>query len=125
MPENTVLVDLNRVGLGLMEIVTEPDLQTAFDAYSFARELAFVLKSIDTCNASGLSIGEGAFRVDVNVSLHRLDSNRNCLPGVCVELKNLGNFKTLLKATEYEIKRQTKLISDNQKIQMETRTYDG
>ncbi len=125
LPSNTILVDLNRAGLGLMEIVTEPDFETAFECYSFVRELAFVLKSIGTCDASGISIGEGSFRVDVNVSVHKRDAEGKVLPGVRVELKNLGNFNTLLKATDYEIKRQIELVEANKTVDLETRTFDG
>lgn len=123
LPPSATLVDLNRAGLGLMEIVTEPDFESAFDCYSFVRELAFLLRSLGTCDASGVSIGEGSFRVDVNVSVHRTTSDNQLLPGARVELKNLGNFNTLLKATEYEIKRQMSLVEKGQEIQTETRTF--
>jgi aspartyl-tRNA(Asn)/glutamyl-tRNA(Gln) amidotransferase subunit B len=125
LPDNTVLIDLNRAGVGLMEIVTEPDFETAFDCYSFVRELAFLLRSIETCDASSVSIGEGSFRVDVNISLHKQDNNGNLLPGVRVELKNLGNFNSLLKASEYEIKRQASLLKEDKQILAETRTFDS
>jgi aspartyl-tRNA(Asn)/glutamyl-tRNA(Gln) amidotransferase subunit B len=125
IPANAILVDLNRAGLGLMEIVTEPDFETAFECYSFTRELAFLLRSIETCDASGGSIGEGSFRVDVNVSVHKVDAQGNTLPGVRVELKNLGNFNTLLKATEYEIKRQKPLVLEDKDVELETRTYNS
>lgn len=125
LPKNTTLIDLNRAGMGLMEIVTEPDFEEAFDAYSFTRELALVLRSIGTCDAQ---MGEGGFRVDVNVSVHKLDKSTDpptVLPGVRVELKNLSSFNAVLKGTEYEIKRQKELVKNNQPISLETRTYDS
>lgn len=97
LPENTTLVDLNRAGMGLMEIVTDPDFEEAFDSYSFSRELALMLRSIGTCDAA---MGEGGFRVDVNVSVHKVDKQTDqLLPGVRVELKNLNSFNAVLKGT--------------------------
>lgn len=125
LPQKSLLIDLNRAGTGLIEIVTEPDFESAFDCYSFARELAALLKSIGTCKSQ---VGEGGFRVDVNVSVHQIDkmSNPNkILPGVRVELKNLSSFNAILKGTEYEIKRQQELIRKKEKIYFETRTYDS
>ncbi|CAF0740454.1 unnamed protein product [Brachionus calyciflorus] len=124
LPRNSVLIDLNRAGMGLMEIVTGPDFEEAFDCYSFARELALVLRSIGTCDAQ---MGEGGFRVDVNVSVHQMDKSTNpptVLPGVRVELKNLSSFNAILKGTEYEIRRQKELIRKKEPIRLETRTYD-
>ena len=64
---NVLLIDLNRAGIGLMEIVTEPDFESAFDAYSFVRELAFILRSLGTCTDS---MGDGAFRGLSNTHKH-------------------------------------------------------
>ena len=125
MFENSLLIDLNRAGMGLMEIVTDPVFEDAFEAYSFVRELALVLRLIGTCNGV---IGEGSFRVDVNVSVHELEKSSDppkVLPGTRVELKNLASFNDILKATEYEIKRQKKLVKSKEKVVMETRTYDS
>lgn len=122
LPQDFTLIDHNRTGLGLMEIVTEPDFETAFESYSFVRELALTLKSLDTCNAN---MSNGEFRVDVNVSCHKLDSQGNISPGVRVELKNLNSFSSVLKATEIEIKRQKSLISSGKSVKRETRTYDS
>ena len=125
IPSTAMLIDLNRAGIGLMEIVTEPDFESAFDCYSFTRELALVLRSISTCSAL---MNDGAFRVDVNVSVHKQDKSTDpptLLPGIRVELKNLNSFASVLKATEYEIKRQKTMIKENKTIHMETRTYDS
>jgi Glu-tRNA(Gln) amidotransferase subunit E-like FAD-binding protein len=103
-----------------MEIVTEPDFENAFDAYSFVRELALVFKSIGTCSAN---MSNGEFRVDVNVSLHHNNGPIN--NGVRVELKNLNSFSSVLKATEIEINRQKSLIKSDKLIERETRTYDS
>jgi aspartyl-tRNA(Asn)/glutamyl-tRNA(Gln) amidotransferase subunit B len=120
-----VLIDLNRSGTGLMEIVTEPDFEHAFDCYSFVRELALFLRSLGACDAV---MNEGSFRVDVNVSVHEVDRSVTptlIMPGVRVELKNLSSFNAVLKASEYEIKRQKQLLRDGKKIEAETRTYDS
>ncbi len=69
LAENSMLIDYNRAGAGLMEIVTEPVFEEAFDVYSFVRELALVLRSI---NAAETIMDDGGFRVDVNVSVHKL-----------------------------------------------------
>lgn len=123
-PKNSTLIDFNRCGQGLMEIVTEPDFENAFDCYSFVRELALVLKSIGTCSAN---MSNGEFRVDVNVSCHKLDPTNKqlLLDGVRVELKNLNSFSSVLKATEIEITRQKSLIKSDKLIKRETRTYDS
>jgi aspartyl-tRNA(Asn)/glutamyl-tRNA(Gln) amidotransferase subunit B len=122
-PKDFTLIDHNRTGLGLMEIVTEPDFENAFDSYSFVRELALTLKSIGTCTAN---MSNGEFRVDVNVSCHYRDSATGILgQGVRVELKNLNSFSAVLKATEIEIKRQKTLITSGQAILRQTRTYDS
>jgi aspartyl-tRNA(Asn)/glutamyl-tRNA(Gln) amidotransferase subunit B len=123
LPNNSTLVDLNRAGMGLMEIVTEPDFEDAIESYSFARELALVLRSLGTCDAK---MAEGGFRVDVNISVHRIDKEtQQLLPGTRVELKNINTFTSLLRATQYEIKRQKKLLSENKPIELETRAYDS
>lgn len=121
---HSTLIDLNRVGIGLMEIVTEPDFDEAFDSYSFARELALYLRSLGTCEAQ---MSDGGFRVDVNVSVHERDpKNPNeLLPGIRVELKNLNSFNAVLKATEYEIERQKKVVLAGGRVELETRTYNS
>lgn len=124
LQSDSTLIDLNRVGMGLMEIVTEPDFDEAFDSYSFARELALTLRSLGTCEAN---MSDGGFRVDVNVSVHERDPNDpdRVLPGVRVELKNLNSFNAVLKATEYEIERQKGLVLSGGRVELETRTYDS
>ena len=107
-----------------MEIVTEPDFDEAFDSYSFARELALTLRSLGTCEAQ---MSDGGFRVDVNVSVHEPDPANpdQLLPGVRVELKNLNSFNVVLKATEFEIERQKKVVLGGGRVELETRTYDS
>lgn len=79
LPEGSVLIDLNRAGMGLMEIVTEPCFKSAFESYSFVRELAMVLRTLGTCEAV---MSEGGFRVDVNISVHKVDKQTgDTLPG--------------------------------------------
>lgn len=116
--QHRTLIDLNRCGTGLIEIVTKPDLQSSLEGESFLRELNRLLLKFNICEQSGL---ETAVRVDANVSLHRKDTQPD---GSRVEIKNLGSFIDVRQAIDFEIKRQEQLLSSNYPIPKETRTYD-
>ncbi|CAF2107432.1 unnamed protein product [Rotaria magnacalcarata] len=116
--QNRTLIDLNRFGTGLIEIVTKPDIQSSLEGESFLRELNRLLIKYNICEQSGL---ETALRVDANVSLHRKDTTPD---GSRVEVKNLGSFMDVRQAIDFEIKRQEQLLANNYPIQKETRTYD-
>ena len=116
--QHRTLIDLNRFGTGLIEIVTKPDLQSSLEGESFLRELNRLLLKYDICEQSGL---ETAVRVDANVSLHRMNTQPD---GSRVEIKNLGSFLDVRQAIDFEIKRQEQLLTNNLPILKETRTYD-
>lgn len=110
------LVDFNRAGIPLMEMVTEPDLSTAKEARKFAEELKLILKYLGVSDAD---MEKGQLRVEVNISLSR-DKNM----GTKVEIKNLNSFKIVEQSIGYEIKRQAELLDKGEKIIQETRGWD-
>lgn len=109
-------VDFNRAGVPLMELVSEPVIQSAEEAGRFARELQTLLRYI---GASDANLEKGEMRFDANVSV----SNTDAL-GVKVEIKNLNSFRSLERAITHEIERQTKLLSEGKEITQETRGWD-
>lgn len=111
------LVDLNRAGTPLLEIVSEPDMHTAAEAKAYAKELYLLMKYADV---SDVDLYHGNMRFDVNVSL---SSDPKTL-GTRTETKNLNSFKSVEKAVEYEIKRQSELLDKGQEIVQETRGWD-
>jgi len=111
------LVDFNRAGIPLMELVTEPDLHSAGDARKFAEELRLILKYLDV---SDVDMEKGQMRIEVNVSLS--DSKEL---GTKVEIKNLNSFRAVEKAIEHEIKRQSKILESGKKVVQETRGWDA
>jgi aspartyl-tRNA(Asn)/glutamyl-tRNA(Gln) amidotransferase subunit B len=113
------LVDLNRAGVPLMEIVSEPDIRSAEEAGSYLRDLRAILQYLDVCDGN---MEEGSFRCDANVSL-RPEGNSSL--GVKAELKNLNSFKAVEKALDYEIERQTRVLSEGGTISQETRLWDS
>ncbi len=102
----------------MIEIVTQPDIQSSLEGESFLRELNRLLIRYNICEQSGL---ETSVRVDANVSLHRTDTKPD---GSRVEIKNLGSFIDVRQAIDFEIKRQEQLLTNNDPIPKETRTYD-
>lgn len=113
------LVDYNRAGLPLMELVTEPDFSTAKDARVFCQKLRQILRYLDVSDAS---MEKGQMRCEVNISLHEVGADR--LSGTKVEVKNINSFKAVERAIEYEIKRQTEILQEGEKIVQETRGWD-
>ena len=110
------LVDFNRAGIPLMEMVTEPDLTSAKEAKKFAQELKLILKYLGVSDAD---MEKGQLRVEVNISLSK-DKNM----GTKVEIKNLNSFKIVEQAVDHEIKRQTELLDKGEKIIQETMGWD-
>jgi aspartyl-tRNA(Asn)/glutamyl-tRNA(Gln) amidotransferase subunit B len=109
------LVDFNRAGRPLMELVTEPDLHSAQEARNFAEELQLILKYLGVSDAD---MEKGQMRVEVNISL----GEKNKL-GTKVEIKNLNSFRAVEKGVEYEIKRQTEILERGEKVKLETRGW--
>jgi aspartyl-tRNA(Asn)/glutamyl-tRNA(Gln) amidotransferase subunit B len=113
------LVDFNRAGVSLMELVTEPDFETGKDARLFCQKLRQTLRYLDVSNAD---MEKGQMRCEVNISLYPEGADR--LSGTKVEVKNLNSFKTVERAIEYEIKRQTVVLEAGEKVVQETRGWD-
>ena len=110
------LVDLNRAGTPLLEIVSEPDMHSAAEAKAYAKELYLLMRYAKVTNGD---LFHGNMRFDVNVSVSLNDNL-----GVRSETKNLNSFRSVEKAIEYEIKRQTELLERKQKIVQETRGWN-
>jgi aspartyl-tRNA(Asn)/glutamyl-tRNA(Gln) amidotransferase subunit B len=111
------LVDLNRAGTPLLEIVSEPDIHSPAEARAYAHELYLLMKYADV---SDVDLYHGNMRFDVNVSVSKDESKL----GTRTETKNLNSFKSVEKAVEYEIHRQIELLEKGQEIVQETRGFD-
>jgi len=107
------LVDFNRAGVPLMELVTEPDIHSAEEAVAFAKELQLILRYLGISEAN---MEKGQMRIEVNISV----SKDNKL-GTKVEIKNLNSFKTVEEAIRQEIKRQIEILESNKMVMHETR----
>ncbi|MDQ1331000.1 MAG: aspartyl-tRNA(Asn)/glutamyl-tRNA(Gln) amidotransferase subunit [Thermodesulfobacteriota bacterium] len=112
------MVDFNRTGVPLIEIVSEPDIRTFEEAGAYLRKLRSILRYLDICDGN---MEEGSFRCDANVSIR--PSGESAL-GTRTELKNLNSFKNVEKAIQYEIERQKDVLFDGGKIVQETRLWD-
>ena len=113
------LVDFNRAGVALMELVTEADFENGKDTRAFCQKLRQTLRYLD---ASDADMEKGQMRCEVNLSLYPEGEDR--LSGTKVEVKNLNSFKTVERAIEFEIKRQTEALDAGQKVIQETRGWD-
>lgn len=112
------LVDLNRAGVPLLEIVSEPDLRSAEEVVSYLRSLRTVLRYLEICDGN---MEEGSFRCDANVSVRPAGSTAL---GTKTELKNLNSFKAVEKAVEYEIRRHIDTLTNGGNLIQETRLWD-
>ncbi len=110
------LIDFNRAGIPLMELVTEPVVRDAQEAGNFARELQLLLRYL---NASDANMEKGEMRVEANVSISSSDAK-----GTKVEVKNLNSFKSVERAIEYEISRQISVLERGETVLQETRGWD-
>ena len=113
------LLDYNRSGVPLLEIVSEPDIRSASEAYKYLIELKRTLVYLNICTGN---MEEGALRCDANVSV-RLKGTEEF--GTKVEVKNMNSFRNVEKAIEYEINRQIEVIENCGKVIQETRMWDG
>ena len=111
-------VDLNRTGVPLMEIVSEPDLRTPEDAGEYLRQLRAIVRYLGICDGN---MEEGSFRCDANVSIRPKGSEPF---GTRAEVKNLNSFKNVEKALHYEISRQREVIMDGGQVVQETRLWN-
>lgn len=110
------LVDFNRAGVPLMELVTEPVIHSAQEAMNFAQELQIMLQYMDISDAN---MEKGQMRVEVNISVSKNDTF-----GTKVEVKNINSFKAAGRAIEYEFARQVALIESGDTVKQETRGWD-
>jgi len=112
------LVDLNRAGVALMEIVSKPDLRSADEAMAFLRKLRSVLRYLGTCDGD---MEKGNLRADVNVSVRKPGAPL----GTRCEIKNLNSVRFIGQAIEYEARRQIDVLEDGGTIDQETRLFDA
>lgn len=113
------LVDLNRAGTPLLEIVTEPDLRTGEEAYAYLNEVRKLVRYLEICDGN---MEEGSLRCDANISV-RIKGAKEF--GKKVEVKNMNSFRNVQRAIDFEIKRQIDLIESGNDIAVETRSFDA
>ncbi|NQV88215.1 MAG: Asp-tRNA(Asn)/Glu-tRNA(Gln) amidotransferase subunit GatB [Parcubacteria group bacterium] len=113
---NYSLVDFNRAGVPLMELVTEPVIHSAEEASKFAKELQLLLQYLGVAEAN---MEKGEMRVEANISVSASDEF-----GGKVEVKNLNSFRSVERAIEYEVKRHIELLENGEKVAQETRGWD-
>ncbi len=111
------LIDLNRSGVTLMEIVSEPDMRSAEEAGAYVTKLRSILRYLGTCDGN---MQEGSLRADVNVSVRRPGGDL----GTRCEIKNVNSIRFIREAIEYEARRQIEIIEDGGAIDQETRLFD-
>ena len=112
------LVDFNRSGMPLLEIISHPEISSPEEAADYARMVRNVLVHLKVCNGN---LQEGSMRFDCNISLRPVGTKKL---GTKVELKNLNSFKFIEKALRFEIKRQSKVLNEKKSVIQETRLYD-
>ncbi len=112
------LVDLNRAGVPLIEIVSEPDLSSSEEVEAYLRKLKSILEYIEV---SDCKMQEGSFRADVNVSVKKVDDTKL---GTRTEMKNMNSFRSITRGIEYEIDRQIDLIEDGKQVEQESLRWD-
>ena len=116
-PKNT-LVDLNRSGVALMEIVSKPDLRSPEEVNAYIKKLRSIMRYLGTCDGN---MQEGSLRADVNVSVRKHGEDKY---GTRCEIKNVNSIKFMQMAIEYEANRQVNILEEGGKIDQETRLFD-
>jgi aspartyl-tRNA(Asn)/glutamyl-tRNA(Gln) amidotransferase subunit B len=112
------LVDFNRSGVPLMEIVSEPEMRSPEEAGAYLRKLRSILRYLEVCDGN---MEEGSFRCDANVSVRPRGSDEL---GTKIEIKNMNSFRAVEKALEYEFGRQKRVLSEGGTLEQETRLWD-
>ncbi|MFM8268570.1 MAG: Asp-tRNA(Asn)/Glu-tRNA(Gln) amidotransferase subunit GatB [Pseudomonadota bacterium] len=113
------VVNLNRAGVPLIEIVSEPDMRTSHEAGQYLRALHSILRYGDICDGN---MEQGNFRCDANISVRKRGESKF---GTKVELKNINSFRFVEKAIDYEIDRQIDMVERNETIKQQTRTWNS
>jgi aspartyl-tRNA(Asn)/glutamyl-tRNA(Gln) amidotransferase subunit B len=111
-------VDLNRAGVALMEIVSEPDMRSSEEAAAYLKKLRSILRYLGTCDGN---MDEGSFRCDVNVSVRKPGGPL----GTRCEIKNVNSIRFVQQAIEHEARRQIELVEDGGTVKQETRLFDA
>ncbi len=111
-------VDLNRTGIPLLEIVSEPDMRSPREAYIYLKKIHAILRYLDICDGN---MQEGSFRCDANISLRTIGEEKF---GTRTELKNMNSFRHVQAALEYEIRRQRDVLLDGGKVIQQTLLWD-
>ncbi|NDK54454.1 Asp-tRNA(Asn)/Glu-tRNA(Gln) amidotransferase subunit GatB [Pontibacter fetidus] len=117
--ETETLVDFNRAGVPLIEIVSEPDIRDSIEAYNYLTEIKRLVKYLDICDGN---MEEGSLRCDANISVMLKDSP---LWGTKVEVKNMNSFRNVQRAIEHEIERQIIVLENGGTVDGETRNFDA
>ena len=117
--EDKTAIDLNRAGIPLLEIVSQPDLNTAQEAVSYLKGIHSLIRYLEISDGN---MAQGSMRCDVNVSIRKKGSKKL---GTRTETKNVNSFKFVEKAIQYEINRQIDVLGSGNKIDQETRLYDS
>jgi aspartyl-tRNA(Asn)/glutamyl-tRNA(Gln) amidotransferase subunit B len=117
-PDGSSGVDLNRAGVPLLEIVSEPDLRSVDEAVEYLRSLRAILMTLGVNDGN---LQEGSFRCDANVSVMRKGAERY---GTRCEIKNMNSFRFLRAAVDYEVRRQVELVESGGEVEQETRLFD-
>ncbi|TDI70812.1 MAG: Asp-tRNA(Asn)/Glu-tRNA(Gln) amidotransferase subunit GatB [Bacteroidetes bacterium] len=115
---DSTLLDFNRSGVPLIEIVTEPDIRTPREAYKTMRKIRQLVRYLDICDGN---MEEGSLRCDANISIRPTGSSEL---GKKAEIKNINSFRFLERALAYEIERQRGLLEDGHEVEVETRLWD-
>lgn len=113
------LVDLNRAGVPLLEIVTEPDIESSQEAYNYLTEVRKLVRYLDICDGN---MEEGSLRCDANISVMLKDST---VFGTKVEVKNMNSIRNVQRAIEFEISRQIETLENGGTLSQETRAFDA
>jgi aspartyl-tRNA(Asn)/glutamyl-tRNA(Gln) amidotransferase subunit B len=113
------LIDLNRAGVPLLEIVSEPVIHSSDDAYKYLTEVRKIVRYLDICDGN---MEEGSMRCDANISV-RLKGDTKL--GRRTEVKNMNSVRNVQRAIDYEVKRQIDIIENGEIIVQETRSFDA
>jgi len=113
------LIDLNRAGVPLIEIVSEPEIKTGEEAYQYLTEIRKLVRYLDVCDGN---MEEGSLRCDANISVMLKGSNTF---GTKVEVKNMNSMRNVQRAIDFEINRQITALENGEKLFMETRNFDA
>jgi len=117
--DNKSVIDLNRSGVPLLEIVSEPDIRSAREAVDYLKKIHQIITYLDISDGN---MSQGSMRCDANISIMKPDAEAY---GTRAEIKNINSFKFVEKAINFEIKRQIKLLENGGTVKQETRLYDA